>query len=59
MRDSQIERSLLDPLMDLLRQMMRMLRSDWQTKVTAHAHHLPLKHQGSSQENDAIFGLPT
>jgi hypothetical protein len=41
----------------LFRQMMRMLRSDWQTKVTTHAHHLPLEHSGSSQEDDAIFGL--
>jgi hypothetical protein len=36
--------------------MMRMLRSDWQTKVTAHAHHQPLEHQGSSHYDDAIFG---
>jgi hypothetical protein len=35
-----------------------MLRSDWQTKVTTHAHHPPYERQGSSQEDDAIFGLP-
>jgi hypothetical protein len=34
--------------------MMRVLRSDWQTKFTAHAHHQPLEHPGSSHEDRRI-----
>jgi hypothetical protein len=41
------------------RRMMRMLRSDWQTKFTTHAHQSPAEHQGSSQEDDAIFASAT
>jgi hypothetical protein len=29
-----------------IRLMKLMLRSDWQTKVTVHAHHQPIEHQG-------------
>jgi hypothetical protein len=38
--------------------MIRMLRSDWQTKFTAHAHHQPFEYQGLSRKDDAIFASP-
>jgi hypothetical protein len=39
----------------LFRQIMRMLRFGWKTKVTAYAHYLPLDYRISSYQRNAIF----